>query len=242
VPRPEDRSEPKRTAWFWWTLVNLLALCLVVVSWTFCLEVLNRPEIAGNYQILRKLGRLPQYKAFRQGNAPEGRVLGPDGIYRMFFGLSDGQYGQLNRLFRRNFMANFDEARAVTYVAGEYEVIEAHPFSAEGFMPQGFVVRARAVMTADDFSKPSAYPVIVECLMPTADPDAIKAFAPGKQLILDKFPHLPVVLEVSRQRIEEEAVVCVTVLPIGYGRFTPDGGRSFELAPPEWIRPEGKLK
>ena len=59
VPRNVEEPPPKRPPYFWWALANALALCFAVVSWMVCLHVFGNPEIPRNYEILRKIGRLP---------------------------------------------------------------------------------------------------------------------------------------------------------------------------------------
>lgn len=239
-----DDSSPRRVPWFWWLLANLIALCFAVLSWTLALEIFGRPDVPHNYRILRSLDRAPEFKAYTPTAAPEGMVLDPPGLYGWFFNMEeDGEdrHRQLNSLYLRNFMRNFDEPMAVTYVEGEFEVLATRPFGAGDFLPEGFAVRARALVKPEDFSPEAPYPVILEWMMPTTQHNAREAYQPGTRLSLAKAPQLPVVMHVGRHYEADEPVVRVTVMPIGYGSFAGGPGPVVELEVPRWVEPEGRF-
>ena len=73
--RLKDDAAPGRPAYFWWFIVNGLALCFAVASWLVCLEVFGHPEVPRNYEILRRIGRLPELKLFPAGDLPDGVTL-----------------------------------------------------------------------------------------------------------------------------------------------------------------------
>jgi hypothetical protein len=76
-----EEPAPRRPAYFWWLLANALALCFAVVSWTVCLHVFGNPEMPRNYEILRKIGRLPELKRYTVLDVPNGNLLDPKGLY-----------------------------------------------------------------------------------------------------------------------------------------------------------------
>lgn len=242
MSRPQDDIAPKRTPWFWWGLANLLALCFAVASWTLTLEIFGRPDVPRNYEILRNLDRAPEFKSYSPSGAPDGPVHSPPQIYGWFFGMGDQRYAQLNSLYRRNYMRNFDDAHAVSYVEGNFEVLETRPFGEDDFLPDGFAIRARAMVRPDDFSAEAPYPVVIELLVPTQNAEARKQFVKGSRFTLAKAPHLPVVMHVGRYNEEDEPTVQVTVLPIGYGRLPTPAGNTLEMQVPEWVRPMGALR
>ena len=96
MPRKIEAPPPRRPAYFWWLLANALALCFAVVSWTVCLHVFGNPEIPRNYEILRKIHRLPELKRYTVLDVPNGSLLDPKGLYSRFFGLSPDQLTRLN--------------------------------------------------------------------------------------------------------------------------------------------------
>ena len=241
MSRSVEDIAPRRPVWFWWLLVNLLALCFAVLSWTLDIEVFGRPEVPRNYQILKALNRLPKLESYVPKEAPDGRLLGPEDVYGWFFRLGDERFRMLNGLYRRNFLRNYDGAHAVTYVRGDYEVLRTRPFGDGDFLPKGFAIEARALVKPDDFSKEAPYPVVIELLMPTEDAGAESQFPQGARLTLEKAPHLPVVMDVGRHVVGDEPVVRVTLMPIGYGTCRLGKGKPFMLTVPEWVRPLGSL-
>ena len=241
MPRPFDDPPPRRPAWFWWALANLLALCFAVTSWTLAMEIFGRPDVPHNYRLLLKMNRAPDFKAYSPKGAPEGRLFTPPEIYGWFFDMGDKGHARLNTLYRRNFMRNFDEPMAVTYVEGDFEVLATRPFGKEDFLPEGFAIRSRAMVRPDDFSPEAPYPVVVEVMVPTSDEAAAKRFEAGSRFSLSRAPNLWVVMHVGRYSQEDEPVVQVTVMPIGYGSLKAPSGRPVPLEVPEWVRPEGPL-
>ncbi len=79
MSRIVEEPVPRRHSYFWWVLANALALCFAVISWAVCLQVFGNPEIPRNYEILRKLGRLPQLKRYTVLDVPNGNLLDPKG-------------------------------------------------------------------------------------------------------------------------------------------------------------------
>lgn len=241
MPRSSEESTPRSSTWFWWLLANLLALSFAVLSWTLLLEVFGRPEVPRNYKILRMLDRLPEHERFAPKDAPEGRLMDPEGLYGWFFRLGEERYRMLNRLYRRNYLRNYDGAEAVSYVEGEFEVLQTRHFNQVDFLPHGFAIQARALTKPSEFTQQALYPVVIELLVPTLDATAAQKFPPGSRLSLKKAPHLPVIMDVGRDVVGDEPVVRVTLMPIGYGRCALAEGGSFPMTVPEWVRPSGKL-
>ncbi len=239
MPKTKEEQEPRKPPYFWWFLANLLALCFAVLSWIFCLEVFGNPELPRNYEILRKLGRLPEFKNFKSATLPDGALCGPEQLYRKFFGLSEAQYEDLNIQFRHNFMSNFEEPVGVNYVEGEYRILEVRAFGEQDFLIEGFAVRAQAMVRPDDFSQAAPYPVLIEYLFPTTDPTAIGRFKPGDLLVLQKGPHCGTVISIGKQLQGDEQVVRASVMPIAYGPCDFGKGASFELQVPALVRPAG---
>ena len=98
MPRPLDEPIPRRTPWYWWALVNLLALCFAVASWILAIDIFGRPDVPSNYQILRDMDRAPEFKRYSPKAAPEGQVFSPPEIYGWFFDMGEKRHGLLNGL------------------------------------------------------------------------------------------------------------------------------------------------
>ncbi len=237
MPRFQDEPAPRRTPWYWWGLVNLLALCFAVISWTLAVDIFGRPEVPSNYSILRELGRATQFKEFSPQSAPDGRVLSPPQIYGWYFDMEEKGYAQLNSLSILFYMRNFDLPVEVTYVEGNYEVLATRPLGDDDFISNGVAVRARALVRPDDFSPEAPYPVYLELILPTANKVAQQQFKKGSSFSLSRAPHLPVVMHVARITELDEPAVQVTVLPIGYGRFHTPSDMTIKLEVPEFVNP-----
>jgi hypothetical protein len=237
VPRVIEEPAPRRPAYFWWLLANALALCFAVLSWTFCLTVFRSPEVPRNYEILRMLGRLPEIKRHTILDAPNGNVLDPRGLYSRFFPLSAEQAKDINTRLMRNYLTNFEQPLALTYIEGDFQVETIRPLGAEDFISEGFVVRARAMVKPDDFTKPAPYPVVIDYIFPTQDAKAADAFQTGDLLSVKKSPNCAAILHGVRSVDEDDPFVCLTVIPIAYGTYRVGEDITFQIEPPTSVRP-----
>ena len=237
MPRLVEEPPPRRPAYFWWLLANALALCFAVLSWTFCLEVFGNPERPRNYAILKKLGRLPQLKRYTVLDVPNGNLLDPRGQYARFSGITDEQLERLNQRLMRNYLTNFDKPLALTYVEGDYQIEEARPLVAGDFISKGVVVRARALVKPDEFTKPAPYPVVIDCIFPTEDASAAAIFRPGDIIDIRKSPNCATVIHVERVTGDDGPLICLTVVPIAYGPYRVGNEAGFTIEPPVEVNP-----
>jgi hypothetical protein len=237
VPRVVEEPAPQRPSYFWWLLANALALCFAIVSWVVCLEVFGNPEVPRNYEILRKLGRLPDLKRYTVLDVPDGNLLDPKGLYKKFLSLSDEQIDSFNKQFIRNYLTNFTQPLALTYVEGDYQVIKLRELGESDFLRHGFAIRARALIKPDDFTKPAPYPVIIEYLFPTKETAAAREFRPGDTLAVKKSPNCAAIVHAERVMEGDEQVVSLTVIPIAYGPYRVGDNHTFGIEPPAEVRP-----
>lgn len=237
MPRNIEEPAPRRPAYFWWLLANALALCFAVVSWTVCLHVFGNPEIPRNYEILRKLGRLPELKRYTVLDVPNGNLLDPKGLYSKFFGLTGDQLIRVNSQLMRNYLTNFERPLLLTYVEGEYRVEKVRELGKSDFLPSGLAIRARAMVKPDDFTKPAPYPVVIEYLFPTLEAPATIPFHPGDTLEVKKSPNCGAIVHAERLLDGDEQVVCLTVIPIAYGPYRVGDDVTFNIEPPTEVRP-----
>jgi len=241
VPRTVEEPPPSKPAYFWWGLANAIALCLAIVSWVVCLHVFRHPENPRNYEILRKLHRLPEIKHRELLSAPAAEALGPKDLYRKFFGLDERRTKKLNDALLRNYLTNFDRPLLLNYVEGSYRVEAVRPLEEKDFLQPGFVVRARAMVKPDEYTPPAPYPVVIEYVFPTAHQAAFSWFKPGDLLTVSKTPNCAAVLHVAKIVGGEEPMLCVTAVPIVYGAYQVGGNRSFEIGVPEKLQPGDKF-
>ncbi|MEI8039663.1 MAG: hypothetical protein WCJ14_14865 [Verrucomicrobiota bacterium] len=236
MSRIVEEPAPGRPAYFWWLLVNILALCFAVISWALCMHVFGHPEIPRNYDLLRRIGRLPHLKRYTVADTPPGNVLDPKGQYGRFVALSGGALDRVNSQLIRNYLTNFAGPQALSYIEGDYQVEAVREFGRSDLLPSGFAVRARALVKPDDFSKPVGYPVVIEYVFSTTDTAAARDFHPGDVLAVKKPPHCAAIVHVERLTEGGEQVVGLTVMPLAYGSCRMGNSGAFTLEPPTEIR------
>lgn len=236
MPRLPEEPPPRRPAYFWWLLANILALCFAVVSWAVCLHVFGNPEMPRNYSILKLLHRTPVLKRYTVLDVPNGTALAPKELYRRFFGYSDEERTRANSLLMRNYLTNFDRPLLLTYIEGDYQVIDVRKLGRQDFLDPGVAVRAQALVKPDDFTKPTAYPVFIEYVFPTAE-EVAGGFRPGDILTVRKNPNCAAVVHVAKVTHDEEPALLLTVIPIAYGPYQIGDGQSFGIEPPAELRP-----
>lgn len=239
--RKMNEGELGRPAFFWWTLANVLAACFAVLSWIGCLHVFGSPEIPRNYELLRRLGRLPVLKRMASGDAPDGVVRDVKGFYSLFYGLAAEQIAPLNGQFLRNYLKNYERPEAVMYLEGMYEVEEVRVLGAGDFVSKGLAVRCRALVKPDAFAPVTAYPVVVELVLPTEDTGLAQRLNRGTVLNWSRNGHRVSVLHAARVVKGEDVWVCATAMPMLTGMFSLAEQVSVRLEPPLEVFPEAKF-
>lgn len=239
--RHTEEPAPSRPAYFWWLLANALALCFAIISWVVCLDVFGNPELARNYAILEKLGRLPVMKRYNIVDVPNGNALDPKELYRKYFGYTEEQQTKANSLLMRNYLTNFDRPLYITYVEGDYRITAVRRLTNKDFFKPGIVVCAQALVSPDDFTKPLPYPVWIEYLFPTAQSDKASAFKVGDLFSIKKSPNCAVVIHCAKEVDDGETALVLTVAPIAYGLYPLGDLGSFQIEPPVTVRPGAPL-
>ena len=237
MPRLVEEPAPRRPTYFWWLLANVLALCFAVISWAVCLDVFGNPEIPRNYGILRKLGRLPQLKRYTALDVPNGNLLDPKGLYSKFSALSGDPLVRVNSQLMRNYLTNFSRPLMLTFIEGDYQVELVRELGTGDFLPDGFAVRARAMVKPDDFTKPEPFPVLIEYLFPTKETAVSRDFHPGDILAVKKTPNCAAIVHVARVVEGDESVLSLTVIPIAYGPYRASDTLTVTIEPPVEVRP-----
>ncbi|MEN9974799.1 MAG: hypothetical protein RLZZ282_805 [Verrucomicrobiota bacterium] len=237
MPRTVEDHTPGRPAYFWWLLANGLALCFAIISWTLCLDVFGNPEIPRNYEILRKLGRIPQLKHFSVLDVPNGNLLDPKGLYNKFFALTGEPLQRTNSQLVKNYLTNFPQPKALTFIEGDYQVEQVRVLGKLDFLSDGFAIRARALVKPDDFTKPAPYPVLIEYVFPTKDTGAAREFRPGDILSVKKSPNCAAIVHCDKVQEGGDLLVCLTVIPIAYGAYRVGDTLTFAIEPPAQVQP-----
>lgn len=237
MPRLVEEPAPRRPAYFWWLLANALALCFAVISWTVCLTVFGSPEVPRNYEILRKIGRLPELKRYTLLDVPNGSLLDPKGLYSRFFALNAEQLKWLNSQLMRNYLTNFERPLSLTYIEGDYQVEALRELGKGDFIEEGFAIRARALVKPDDFTKAAAFPVVIEYVFPTTDKNAVREFRQGDILTVKKSPNCAAIVHAEKILEGEDQALCLTVIPIAYGPYRIGDDITFTIDPPKQVSP-----
>jgi hypothetical protein len=235
-----EEKLPSRPAYFWWLLANALAICFAVISWAVCLDVFGNPEVPRNYEVLRKLKRLPVLKRYSLTDVPNGNSLTPKELYQKYFGYSTAEASSVNSLLMRNYLSNFDRPLLLAYVEGDYQVTDVRKLNATDFFYPGVVIRAQALVKPDDFTKPLPYPIFIEYLVPTSHAENISAIKIDSVVSLKKSPHCAAVIHTSKVLNQGDMALLLTVTPIVYGT-SQLGDAVFELEPPAQLRPAAKF-
>lgn len=235
----------RRPPIFWWVLANLLAGAFAVVSWTTCLYIFNYPEKPANYELMRKLKRLPPVAEFTPLDSPEGDPANPPAAFRKFFSIESKALSALNTRLRRNYIANFKNAKFVTYIEGDYRVTHLRKLTPDDFFHPGVVVRAQAFVQPDEdneLNAPTDYPVALELLLPTADdtpPESL--YETGDTITLTESAHRAYVLHATNLGSREEPLISVTVVPLAYENYRDADGNPLPLSPPDPVRIDAPL-
>lgn len=236
MPRILEEPKPRRPAYFWWLLINAVALCLAVISWFVCLDIFKHIEVPRNYELLRKLHRLPTLQAYAAADVPSGNGLGPKELYHKFFGSSAKDQERFNGLLLRNYLTNFQRPALLTYIEGDYQVTRVRVLGAADFFNPGFVIRAQALVKPDEFTVAAPYPVHIEYMLPTADVAAAAYFKSGDVLGVRKSPNYAAVVHVGKLSLDGESALLLTVIPIVYGAYQIGSVHSFDTKPPVLLR------
>ena len=237
-PPPKKKRPP---AYYWWILANVLALCLAVLSWLFCLHVFGHPEIPRNYAILRKLHRAMPPEKIALEAAPPGEAADPRAFFRRYASLPDANLRLLNAALMRNYLTNLKEKNLIQYAEGNYRIEKVRPLGPDDLFHPGFVVRAQAMVAPDEFTEATPWPVMIEYLFPTSDAKAAGDFVPGEILPVSKFPNCAMLLHVARHEGEDTPEICLTVAPIAYGDFKTPKGQTFVSEAPTELNPGSPL-
>jgi hypothetical protein len=231
------QKPPRRPAYFWWLLANVLAACFAVLSWTVCLDVFRHIEVPRNYDILARLGRLPELKEILPDDAPVGNALGPADLYRKFFALSEPDAERVNRLLLRNYLSNSNNPLVLTYIEGDYRIGKARALGEDDFVHPGLVVGGQAMVKPDEATAAAPYPVLIEFICPTTDVGVADLIKPGEVWELRKGTHFASVVRVGKTLAEGEQTLLLTVIPVIAGPY-PLGGHNVEVVPPARVWPE----
>ncbi|MGA0846267.1 MAG: hypothetical protein ACO3RV_06960 [Luteolibacter sp.] len=243
MPGATDDSSPRRRPpYFWWLLINGIALCFAVISWMSCLHVFGKPEIPRNYRILDRIGRLPEIKDYQFADLPNGERLDPPGLYRRFGPITGKAQEELNQHLLRSYLTGFSQSFALSYLVGNYQLVDWRPLGSEDFITDGAVVRAWAMVKPDDFTQAAPYPVVVDLILPGVDVDSIPSKSNGAIFSFSMPPAAVTVIRVGTIKdTQGESLINLTAVPISYSQPIDLDSEKLTIRPPKRVNPAGRF-
>lgn len=222
----------RRPAYFFWLLGFILAICFAVLSWSLCIAIFNNPENPRNYEILRKLGRLPELKAYTSQTAPgHPESLAPI-LRKSFLDFSDAELDTVNHSLLHSYLTQFHTNTFCTYLKGPYRVTATRELTKDDIIDQGFAIQLRAYLQPDEYNKIAPYPVVAEIIFPTHYSQSHRGFKVGDMLELGITPYFASLLHVGKvEQKEDDTIILLTAVSLAE-RLRPPHEGPFDLSPP----------
>lgn len=196
-----------------WILTILLLSALAIVSWLAPAYVFRNPHIPFNYELLRKLEKLEDLKAFNATKPPRQRrqqFFSARELFNQESGRSEEQLAVINDLQKRLYIQNFEHGEMLGYIKGRFEIFEHRLLTEDDVFP-GLALRAKSL----DFPN-----VILEYLLPI-EGEFENPYPPGHILDIAEGGDLAAILHLSRLPQDR---LSVTALSLWYkDRAFPDG-------------------
>jgi len=184
---------------------------------------------------MRKLGRLPEHKAYTSQTAPKHASSSAQAIRKGHLGFNDNELKVINRSLRHSYLTNFRESTFCTYLKGEYMVTGSRKLSKDDIISEGFAVRLRAYIQPDEYSDSAPYPVIAEIIFPTIYAESYKGFHKGDMIEFGITPQFASLLHVGRiVQDDDDTIVVVTAVSLA-SRIRPPHEGPFDLVPPKEV-------
>jgi len=232
------RSDPdfpakRKPPLFWWFLANILALAFAITSWVVCLNLFRDPTKPKSYDLMLKVGRINPLQGFTRLELPVPRsVSDPLDLEARYQSYAAKELETLNHELKRAYLDNFSRAQFLTYVIGNFKVLEVRELTSDDFISPGVAVRAQALVIRDQLTDPIPYPVFIECIFPTDQP-AAGAFEVGNVILLEKQPNYAALLHVSTTEFDERDALSLTLVPLHATEYTSPLEKTFMIKPPE---------
>lgn len=230
-----ERLANRRPPWFWWLLALILASCFTILCWSLCIAIFNYPENPRNYDILRKLGRLPEHKAYTSQTAPKHPVGSAASLRKSYLEFSRDELDVVNQSLMHSYLTNFREATFCSYLQGTYKVTGSRKLTSDDVISEGFAVQLRAQFQADEYSELTSYPVLAEIIFPTPYADSHKGFHKDDLLELDITPYFASLLHVEKLEQEDDDTIIVLTAVSLASKLRPPHEGPFDLVPPKEV-------
>jgi len=203
-----------RPPMFWWFLANVLMIALAITSWIVCLSLFRDPTHPTSYKLMLQVGRLQPLQKFIPVEAPTPQktsdVLALEAQFEPY---SEEDLETLNKEFKRAYLTSYAKTKFLTYVIGDYKILNIRPLTENDFFPSGVVLRAQAIVTPDDLADPISYPLFIEYLLPSSE-DITTLHTTGEIIKLEKRAHCAAILNVGQIDYDDRTVPYITVTPL----------------------------
>ncbi|MGB1937323.1 MAG: hypothetical protein ACPH5P_04675 [Akkermansiaceae bacterium] len=227
-----QRLVERRPPWFWWFLALILASCFSALSWSLCISIFSHPEIPRNYEILKKLERLPTPRAYTSQTAPKLPTASAATLRKSYLAFTTTELTTINRSLLHSYLTNFDTKTFSCYLEGTYKVIQTRELTEDDIISRGFALQLRAYTQADEYTGLTPYPVIAEIIVPTPYRGSHKHYHKGDIIELGITPHFASLLNISKIiRPEDDTIILVTAVSLA-SKLRPPHSGPFDLSPP----------
>ncbi len=200
-----------------------LAACFAAFTWSASRAVFLYPEKEENYEILRKLNRLPHSPHYKPSEAPRGVSLGPIALYSQFLSIDSDARTQLNTLLKRQLTSGFETQDLIYYVEGDYQILEIRDLTEDDLVTEGLLIKAQASIRPDEARSASLFPLILEYILPNAKSNQKILYSKGDTISLKKVPSYCAVIHTHEHVMNDDSIAVITAIPIVKGlQSTPD--------------------
>jgi hypothetical protein len=231
---------------FWWVIGITLLIGAAITSWFLSICLFSFPERTLNYNILRKLNKLPDLTVWKiesgeETSVPTGKFLSPRDLFQEFDRLTDEKLAAKSALLKRSYITNYvsPDERPV-YVKGKFRIYHVRPLTDADVFQQGIVVRAQALAVVDE--REEEFPnTILEFVFPTKGP-AVAAFNVNDVLEIDTSKDRRSYASViNLERVSAQKLL-FTVVPLVYGKYdiNKQENLALSLTPPTSLNMNGK--
>ena len=225
----------RRPPWFWWLLALILASCFSILCWSLCISIFHNPEIPRNYEILRKLGRLPEHQSYTSQTAPKHPAGAVSTLRKSYLEFSSKELAIVNQSLMHSYLTQFREATFCSYLQGTYKVTATRKLTDNDIINQGFAIQLRAYIQPDEYSELSPYPVIAEIIFPTPYTDSHQGFHKGDILEIDITPYFASLLHIKKiEQQDDDTIIVLTAVCLA-NKIRPPHEGPFDLVPPKEI-------
>lgn len=228
-----EQQKGRGGGFFLWTILIVLLIAMNAGVWTFSLIVFGYPEKPFNYRFLTRLNKLEPIVAFPALGVPKGKFHGPQQLYEAYYAHSPQHLRAVNSVLLRDYIRNYsttDTTKTAIYVRGTFRIYQVKELTESDLFTSGIVLRAIC----------QEYPqVVIEFVMP-ADAVPEKHFEIGDDLTIDVEGSsvFAALLNVEKLR---DYKICFTLVPLVYGSYPIEDGKSLKLSPPKVLNMAGPL-